>query len=45
MIWGGCLLYIHVLRLGQKYIKLWAEQQVENHICIAVCLVTSLHLI
>lgn len=42
MIWEGCLFYLCALRLGQIYLKLWAEQQDENHIYIAACLLTSL---
>lgn len=45
MIWGGCLLYLHVLRLGQTYLKLWEEQQDENDIYIAACILTSLYVI
>lgn len=42
MVWGGCLPYLHVLRLGQMYLNLWEEQPDENHIYIAACLLTWL---
>ena len=45
MIWGHCLPYLRALRLGQIYLKLQEQQQDENHIYFAACLLTSLYVI